>query len=150
MKDKTIIIGTIGDDAHIVGQFIIWRSLQEAGFNAISLGACVQQEDFINAAIETNADAILVSSLYGMGLFDCEGLRDKCIEAGLTNILLYAGGRLTTGVMSWEEIEEKFRNNVAFSKTVTKERAESALDMLKNLEQIDDITQAKTAEILEM
>jgi len=39
-----------------------------------------------------------------------------------------------------EEIEEKFRTNVAFSKTVTNENAEAALDMLKNLEEIDDIT----------
>lgn len=39
-----------------------------------------------------------------------------------------------------EEIEEKFRTNVAFSKTVSNENAEAALDLLKNLEQIDDIT----------
>ncbi len=110
MQSKNIIIGTIGQDAHMIGQFIIWRSLKEAGFNAISLGACVGQDDFINAAIETKADAILVSSLYGMGLFDCEGLRDKCIEAGLENVLLYAGGRLTTGVMGWEEILKRYKD----------------------------------------
>jgi methylaspartate mutase sigma subunit len=110
VKSKTIIIGTIGEDAHMIGQFIIWRSLKEAGFNAISLGACIPADEFINAAIETNADAILVSSLYGMGIFDCAELRDKCIEAGLKNIILYAGGRLTTGVMGWEEIEKRYKD----------------------------------------
>ena len=139
MKGKTIIIGTIGDDAHIVGQFIIWRSLQEAGFNAISLGACVQQQDFINAAIETNANAILVSSLYGMGLFDCEGLRDKCIEAGLKNILLYAGGRLTTGVMRWEEIEKKFKD-MGFDRVYPPDTLPAPViaDLKKDLQLVDD------------
>jgi 2-methylcitrate dehydratase PrpD len=38
------------------------------------------------------------------------------------------------------EIEEKFRANVAFSKTVSKGNAEAVLDMLNHLEEIDDIT----------
>jgi 2-methylcitrate dehydratase PrpD len=42
--------------------------------------------------------------------------------------------------LSKEEIEEKFRSNVAFSKTVSEENAEKVLDMLNNLEEIDDIT----------
>ena len=33
--------------------------------------------------VETNADAIIVSSLYGHGEIDCRGLREKCDEAGL-------------------------------------------------------------------
>ena len=109
MEKKTIIVGTIGSDIHIVGQFVIWKSLQNAGFDAISLGSMVTQEEYINAAIETKADAIMVSSLYGMGLFDCEGLREKCIEAGLNNILLYVGGRLTTGDTEWDEIERRYK-----------------------------------------
>jgi transcriptional/translational regulatory protein YebC/TACO1 len=39
-----------------------------------------------------------------------------------------------------EEIEDKYRTNVAFAKAVTREKAETALDMLNNLEEIDDIT----------
>lgn len=109
LKDKTVIIGTIGSDIHLVGQFIIYQSLKEAGFNAFSLGSSVGQEEFINAAIETKADAIFISSLYGMGLFDCAGMKDKCIEAGLENILLYIGGRLTTGDTEWDEIESKYK-----------------------------------------
>ena len=51
----------------------------------------------MEAAIETNSDAILVSSLYGMGILDYQGLRDKCIEAGIPDILLYAGGQFVAG-----------------------------------------------------
>lgn len=48
--------------------------------------------------------------------------------------------------LSKEEIEEKFRGNIAFSKTVTNRNAEEALSMLKNLEQIQDV--AKVVQLL--
>lgn len=37
----------------------------------------VSQDEFVKAAIETAADAILVSSIYGHGELDRRGLRDK-------------------------------------------------------------------------
>jgi 2-methylcitrate dehydratase PrpD len=39
------------------------------------------------------------------------------------------------------EIEQKFRENVDFSRTVTPEKAEKALDMINNLEDVKDIGQ---------
>lgn len=104
----TVVLGTIGSDAHVTGQFVIARALDDAGFKVIRLGACVPQEEFIEAAVETRARAILVSSLYGMGYFDCEGLRDRCVEAGLTDVLLYIGGHLGTNRDRWEDIEARF------------------------------------------
>ncbi len=38
-----------------------------------------------------------------------------------------------------EEIDDKFRGNVAFSKIVTKENAEKALNMLDHLEEIENV-----------
>jgi len=73
-----------------------------------NLGVMVSQEEFIDAAVETDAAAILVSSLYGHGEIDCEGLRAKCIERGLDRILLYVGGNLVVGKTPYEEVEKKF------------------------------------------
>lgn len=39
-----------------------------------------------------------------------------------------------------EELMEKFWNNVNFSKTVSKENAEKALDMIENLEKVDNVS----------
>jgi len=103
-----IIIGVIGSDCHAVGNKIIEKIFSEAGFNVINLGVMVSQEEFINTAIETNAKAILVSSLYGQGELDCEGLRDKCIEKGLDKIILYVGGNLVIGKTDFKTVEEKF------------------------------------------
>ncbi|MGB9792614.1 MAG: methylaspartate mutase subunit S [Thermacetogeniaceae bacterium] len=108
-KNKTVVLGVIGSDVHAVGNKILEMSLREAGFNVVNLGVMVSQEEFINAAIETDADAILVSSLYGHGEMDCRGLREKCREAGIGDILLYVGGNLVVGKRSFEEVEKIFK-----------------------------------------
>jgi methylaspartate mutase sigma subunit len=81
----------------------------EAGFQVTNLGVMVSQEEFIDAAVETDAAVILVSSLYGQGEIDCEGLRQKCLERGLDDILLYIGGNLVIGKTPYDEVEKKFR-----------------------------------------
>ncbi len=106
--DISVIIGTIGSDCHIVGSTIIARTLDMSGIKVVQLGACVAQEEFIDAAIETKADVIMVSSMYGMGFFDCDGLRDKCVESGLDDILLYVGGYLSVDNEDDAVITEKF------------------------------------------
>jgi len=107
---KTIVIGVIGSDCHAVGNKIIDYALTEDGFNVINIGVLSPQEDFINAAVETNADAIIVSSLYGHGEIDCRGMRDKCKEAGIGDILLYVGGNIVVGKQKWEDVHEKFKS----------------------------------------
>lgn len=106
---KTLVIGVIGSDCHAVGNKILDHAFTQAGFNVVNIGVLSPQEDFINAAIETNADAIVVSSLYGHGEIDCRGLREKCDEAGLKGILMYVGGNLVVGKQNWEEVHERFK-----------------------------------------
>jgi methylaspartate mutase sigma subunit len=104
----TIVTGVIGADTHIVGNRILSMALEDAGYRVVSLGALTPAADFIRAAIETAADAILVSSLYGQGELDCRGFRDLCIEAGLSDILLYVGGNLVVGKQPWDVVERRF------------------------------------------
>src|SRR5512144_1685478 len=105
---KTLVTGVIGSDTHIVGNRILTMALEKAGFKVVSLGALTPAGDFIKAAVETNADAILVSSLYGQGELDCRGFRDLCVEAGLGDILLYVGGNLVVGKQTWADVERRF------------------------------------------
>lgn len=104
----TVVTGVIGEDVHIVGIRIIEHTLNDAGFQINSLGAQVSQEEFINAALETNADAILISSFSGHAEILARSFRDKCIEAGLNDIILYIGGSLLLSEESWEMVEKKF------------------------------------------
>ncbi len=109
MEKKTIVMGVIGADVHAVGNKILDFAFSNAGFNVINLGVMVSQEDFIEAAIESAADAILVSSLYGHGELDCRGLREKCDEAGLKKIKLYVGGNLVVGKADFDTVEKTFK-----------------------------------------
>lgn len=103
------MIGVIGADVHAVGNRIIEYVLTNAGYNVVNIGVLSSQEDFINAAIEADAKIILVSSLYGHGEIDCRGLREKCIEAGLDDILLYVGGNIVVGKQDFSEVEKRFK-----------------------------------------
>lgn len=109
MKKKKLVLGVIGADCHAVGNKILDYTLTEAGFEVINIGVLSPQEDFINAAVETNADAIIVSSLYGHGEIDCRGLREKCDESGLKGILIYVGGNIVVGKQNWNEVYDRFR-----------------------------------------
>lgn len=108
MNEFTIVLGVIGSDCHSVGNSILDAFLTERGFRVVNLGVMVGQEEFIGAAIEHDAAAILVSSLYGHAELDCVGFRERCVERGLEHILLYIGGNLVVGKASREAIEQTF------------------------------------------
>jgi len=108
MHKGTLVTGVIGADIHNIGLRILESALEDAGFKVVSLGILVSQEEFVKAAVEVAADAILVSSLYGHGELDCPGMRDKCVEAGLGRIVLYLGGNLVIGKQPWEPVRAKF------------------------------------------
>jgi len=103
-----VVLGVIGADCHAVGNKILNYALTSAGFEVVNLGVLVPQEEFIHAAIETGAKAILVASLYGHGEIDCRGLRNRCQEMGIGDILLYVGGNLVVGKTDFTEVRNKF------------------------------------------
>ncbi len=108
MSQVNIVLGVIGFDCHSVGNKILEAFFCEAGLKVTNLGVMVSQEEFIAAAIETDARAIMVSSLYGHGEIDCAGLREKCIEKGLEDMILYVGGNLVVGKTPFAVVEAKF------------------------------------------
>ncbi len=131
-RATTVVTGVIGSDTHIVGNRILTMALEKAGYKVVSLGALTPAADFVKAAVETHAQAILVSSLYGQGELDCRGFRDLCTEAGLEDILLYVGGNLVVGKRSWEETERTYLG-MGFDRVAPPgTRAEAVLAWLAN------------------
>ena len=108
MNTQTIVLGVIGSDCHAVGNKILEAFFSRAGYRVVNLGVMVSQDEFIDAAIETGAGALLVSSLYGHGEIDCAGLRERCLERGLDRIVLYVGGNLVVGKADVSATREKF------------------------------------------
>lgn len=129
-KQRTLVTGVIGSDTHIVGNRILSMALEKAGYKVAALGALTPSADFVKAAVETAADAIMVSSLYGQGELDCRGFRELCIEAGLDDILLYVGGNLVVGKHPWPVVEKIFLDMGFDRAAAPGTRVETVLDWL--------------------
>jgi len=104
-----VVIGVIGDDIHIVGNRIIQLALEESGFQVFNLRTRVRPEQFCQAALEVNADAVFVSSLNGEGEYWCADIRALFNKAGLHHTLLYVGGNIVVGTRPKEEVVELFK-----------------------------------------
>lgn len=108
MKKKKVVIGVFGSDCHEVGNKIIKNVLELSGFEVINVGVLSPQEDFVTAAKENKADAIIVSSIYSQNLSEYIGLREKCKAAKLKDILIYIGGNIARPNEKWETTQKKF------------------------------------------
>ena len=104
----TVVTGVIGDDVHVIGIRLMEYALRQNGFTVVSLGPLAQPKEFIASAIETAADALFISSLNGHAELHLPGLRDACVEAGIGDILIYAGGQLTIRRPDWEQVRKRF------------------------------------------
>lgn len=104
---QTVVLGVIGSDAHVVGITILEQALSAAGFDVVNLGVQTSQEEFAEAAVDHDAEAVLVSSLYGHAEQDCQGFHDVLEEAGV-DAITYIGGNLAVGQDDWEETRDTF------------------------------------------
>ncbi|MFT7386940.1 MAG: methylaspartate mutase sigma subunit [Candidatus Endobugula sp.] len=97
INQTTIIIGVIGAGCHAVGNKIIANVQGRLGFNVVNLGVMVTQDEYIDVAIEHNAQAILVSSMYEHDEIGCKGMRARCDERAVREMILYVGSDLVIG-----------------------------------------------------
>ena len=102
------MIGVIGDDIHVVGNRIMQLALEESGFIVFNLRTRNRPQHFLQAALETNAHAVFVSSLNGEGEYWCADFRRPFTEQGLGHILLYVGGNIVVGKRSQESVSTLF------------------------------------------
>jgi methylaspartate mutase sigma subunit len=104
----TVILGVIGSDAHVVGITILEQAFEAAGFDVVNLGVQTSQEEFAEAAAAHDAEAILVSSLYGHAEQDCRGFHELLANEEI-DAVTYIGGNLAVGQDDFEQTRERFR-----------------------------------------
>ncbi len=109
ISDYRLVTGVIGEDVHVTGIRIMEHALRNEGFTVHSLGIHNSQEEFVAAAIEHKADALVISSLCGHAELLIDGLREKCIGAGIGTIHICLGGQLVISEEMWVETERKFK-----------------------------------------
>jgi methylaspartate mutase sigma subunit len=110
LAGRTIVTGVAGDDIHVMGIRLVEHALKSAGAKVVSLGVMTPISEFVEAAVETAADAVVLSSSNGHAAISCDGIREAFIEAGLGEMLLYIGGNLNVGrAASFEDVERQFQ-----------------------------------------
>ena len=99
-EPMTIVAGTVGEDEHSVGLKetldIKHGGIEGFGIKYHYLGTSVPVEKLVDAAIETNADAILASTIISHNNIHYDNMRklaDVCVEKGVRDkLILVAGG----------------------------------------------------------
>ena len=105
-----IVSGTVGEDEHSVGLREIidikHGGIEKFGFECIYLGTSVALSKLVDAAIETSAEAILISTIIShddVHYKNMKKLHDICVEKGVRDrLLLIAGGTQVTPQLARE------------------------------------------------
>ena len=109
-KPMRIVGATVGEDEHSVGMREIidikHGGLEGFGISCTYLGTSVPIEKVVNAAIEINADAILISTIITHNdthRDNMKKLHDLCVEKGIRDkVALVAGGTQVTNDIAVE------------------------------------------------
>jgi methylaspartate mutase sigma subunit len=108
IRPRRIVMGVIGHDIHVVSNRIISIALREYGYYVCNLGVDNTAENFVDAAIENEADVVIVSSLNGEAEYWCKDFGKLFTEAGAEKVYRYLGGNLVVGNKPIIEVETDF------------------------------------------
>lgn len=106
-----VVTGVVGNDIHVVANRLIDLSLRARGFEVFNLGVNTYLEEFFDAAVETGAQIILISSLNGEA--EGWGREVRAIKSRyktLDDVIMMIGGNLVVGSGNAEDIEPRYRN----------------------------------------
>lgn len=90
---KTAVIGVVEGDTHDIGKNLVKIMLETSGFNMIDLGRDVPLKQFVDAAIEADADLICMSTLMTTTMTGMETVIKYLEEAGIRDKVKVMIGR---------------------------------------------------------
>ncbi len=88
-----IVIGTVKGDIHDIGKSVVGSVLQANGYDVVDIGIDVDNEKFVEAVREHNADCLGMSSLLTLTIDRMGEVIEKLKEAGLRDkVKVIVGG----------------------------------------------------------
>lgn len=105
-----VVTGVVGNDIHVVANRLIDLSLQARGYEVFNLGVNTHLEEFFDAAVETGAEVLMISSLNGEA--EGWGREVKLLKGkykGLDNLIMMIGGNLVVGSGNTEDIIARYK-----------------------------------------
>lgn len=107
-RKEKVVLATVGADAHVNGINVIKEAFQEAGYDVIYLRGMNLPETVAEVVAETNADAVGLSNLLGLGINLFPRVGKRLEELGLRDkVAVWAGGRVAEKEEEHHFYEEK-------------------------------------------
>ena len=133
VNNMKVVTGVVGNDIHVVANRLIELSLNARGYEVFNLGVNTYLEEFFDAAVETGADVLMISSLNG----EAEGWSRevKLLKAKyktLDELIMTSGGNLVVGTGNAEDIVPRYKN-YGFDIVCHQVDLNTGLDMLEAL-----------------
>ena len=91
-KRIRVLVAKPGLDGHDRGAKVIVRALRDAGMEVIYTGLRQTPEQIINAVVQEDVDALLLSILSGAHNYIFPRIMEGLKEKGVTDILVLGGG----------------------------------------------------------
>jgi len=128
-----VVTGVVGNDIHVVANRLIDLSLRARGYEVFNLGVNTHLEEFFDAAVETGAEVMMISSLNG----EAEGWgREvsllKSRYKNLDDLIMMIGGNLVVGSGNTQDIVARYKN-YGFDLVCHQMDLNTGLDMLEAL-----------------
>jgi methylaspartate mutase sigma subunit len=128
-----VVTGVVGNDIHVVANRLIDLSLQARGYEVFNLGVNTHLEEFFDAAVETGAEVLMISSLNGEA--EGWGREVRLLKAryrNLDDLIMMIGGNLVVGSGNTEDIVARYKN-YGFDLVCHQVDLNTGLDMLEAL-----------------
>lgn len=128
-----VVTGVVGNDIHVVANRLIDLSLRARGYEVFNLGVNTHLEEFFDAAVETGAEVLMISSLNGEA--EGWGREVKLLRSrykNLDDLVMMIGGNLVVGSGNTEDIVARYRN-YGFDLVCHQVDLNTGLDMLAQL-----------------
>ena len=126
-----VITGVVGNDIHVVANRLIDLSLRARGYDVFNLGVNTHLEEFFDAAVETGAEVLMISSLNGEA--EGWGREVRLLKArykGLDDLIMMIGGNLVVGSGDTEDIVARYKR-YGFDLVCHQVDLNTGLDMLE-------------------
>lgn len=96
-NQKTAVIGVVEGDTHDIGKNLVKIMMETSGFNMIDLGRDVPLKQFVDAAVEADADLVCMSTLMTTTMSGMETVIQHLEEAGIRDKVkvMIGGGPLS-------------------------------------------------------
>jgi 5-methyltetrahydrofolate--homocysteine methyltransferase len=91
----TAVVGTVKGDLHDIGKNLVVMMLEGAGFKVVDVGIDVEEQKFVDAAKENNAQIIGVSALLTTTMTNMKAVVDLIKASDITSKVIIGGAPVT-------------------------------------------------------